>query len=98
MSTSNVGIGFQIKEKLAALQDAILAAHPTMPTLLREIHTQLRADKSIVTLMSPEEISIVVNGLKRQTNTELIVATMKGSGSRSGGKKGMQKSFDASEL
>lgn len=69
--------GFQIKEKCAALSLALLSAHPTIPVLLREIHTQLRSDPECVTLMSEAEIAIVVQGLQRQTGVEIVSAAVK---------------------
>lgn len=67
-------IGFELQEKLAALQNAVLARHPTMPTLLQEIHRTLKAQPENVTLMSEDEIAIVVSGLMQQTNTIMVRA------------------------
>lgn len=69
-------IGFELKEKLAALQNAVLARHPTMPTLLQEIHRTLKAQPENVTLMSEDEIAIVVSGLMQQTNTVMVRAAV----------------------
>ena len=69
-------IGFELKEKLAALQAAVLARHPTMPTLLQEIHRTLKAQPENVTLMTEDEIAIVVSGLMQQTNTVMVRATV----------------------
>lgn len=71
------GPGFELIEKVTALQAALLSAHPTLPVLLRNIHTQLRADPEITTLLSEDEIGIIVNGLKRQTQVELVTTTAK---------------------
>ncbi len=62
----------QIQSNILELQQALIAAHPTMPTLLRTIHASLKANPDVVTLLTPEEIGIVVTGLKRQTNIEII--------------------------
>lgn len=59
------------KSKISQLQESLLEAHPSMPILLREIHTQLRKDPELVTIISEDEIGIIVNGLKKQTNTEI---------------------------
>lgn len=64
----------EIQMKIAELQEALLSAHPTMPILLREIHTKLKADPAQVTLLSEEDIAIIVSGLKKQTNVELTNA------------------------
>ncbi len=71
------GTAYELVEKVTALQNALLTAHPTMPVLLRAIHTQLRSDPEIVTLLSEDEIGTIVNGLKRQTQVELVTSTVK---------------------
>lgn len=68
---------FDLQEKVAALQDALLSSHPTMPTLLRQIHTLLRADPEQVTLLSEEDISVIVRGLSKQTQVELVASSLK---------------------
>lgn len=74
----------QLKEKVLSLQNALLTAHPSMPVLLRDIHNNLKADEEIVTLLSEEDIGIIVSGLQKQTQTVIIAATMKkGNGSKS---------------
>ena len=67
----------QLSEKVLDLQSRLLAAHPTMPVLLREIHTQLRNDPELVTTLAEEEISIIVQGLMKQTQTEIATAVLK---------------------
>lgn len=64
----------EIQQTISELESALLNAHPEMPTLLRKIHTKLKADPAIVTLLSEEEIAQVINGLKVQTNVSLISA------------------------
>lgn len=65
----------EIQMKIAELQEALLNAHPQMPLLLRDIHKKLQADPAQVTLLSEEEIAIIVTGLKLQTNVELANAS-----------------------
>lgn len=72
-------ITFQLKEKVASLEAALLSAHPSMPLLLRDIHTALRAQPENVTLLSEEEISILVRGLEKQTGVYLAESVSKGS-------------------
>jgi hypothetical protein len=67
----------EIKIKIAELQAAILQSHPTMPTLLQAIHRILKSDPENVTLMSEEDIGILVSGLKKQTMTEITTAVLK---------------------
>lgn len=68
---------FEIKEKLAQLENALLEKLPTMPTLLRDIHRSLKADPDVVTLLSEEECAILVQGLKKQTQTEIATKVIK---------------------
>ena len=84
--SENTGQAFEVKEKLAALEVAMLEDTPTMPTLLRDIHRQLKSDDTLVTLLSEEEIAILVNGLKQQTRTVIATKAVK-----KGGTKAMSK-------
>lgn len=61
--------------QIASLQEALLSSHPKLPTLLREIHTAIKNDPEQVTLLSEEEISVIVSGLSRQTQTELVASS-----------------------
>ncbi len=70
-------IAFLLKEKVASLEAALLSAHPTMPALLKEIHSALRAQPENVTLMSEEEIAVIVRGLQKQTGTYLAESVSK---------------------
>lgn len=64
----------QIKEKITSLREKILTKHPSMPSLLQEIHTALLKNPEQVTLLSEEEIKDLVSGLEMQTNTFLVTA------------------------
>lgn len=61
----------QVKEKLAHLQNALLTKTPQLPLLLRDIHSALKKDPEVVTLLSPQDISIFIEGLKKQTGIHL---------------------------
>ena len=63
----------QLKEQVLALQNALLNAHPQMTTLLKTIHSQLKADPSLVTVLEEDDIAIVVSGLSKLQQT--IIAT-----------------------
>lgn len=67
----------EIQSTIQELQEALLSAHPEMPSLLRKIHTKLKADPELVTLLSEEEIAQVINGLKVQTNVSLVSSSAK---------------------
>lgn len=75
--------GFELKEKVASLSEAILSKHPRMPVLLREIHTTLRTYPEQVTLLEEEEIGIIVAGLQVQTNTAFAAAATKPAAAKS---------------
>ena len=70
-------LNLEIKTKLDELQQALLTQHPSMPTLLREIHKTLKAYPEQVTLMTEEEINIIVSGLEKQTSSNLAASAMK---------------------
>lgn len=70
-------LGFELREKCLALQQTILDRHPRLPILLREIHTTLSKYPEQVTLMTEDEIAIVVSGLKVQTGVEFAAAATK---------------------
>lgn len=68
---------FELQEKVASLSNALLERHPRMPQLLQDIYQNLRAQPENVTLLSEDEIAIIVNGLKEQTKTEFASAVTK---------------------
>jgi len=70
---------YVLNEAIAQLNNALLTSHPSMPVLLRTIHKQLRDDPELVTILSEEELGIIVNSLKKQTNTEIVASVVKGS-------------------
>jgi 3'-phosphoadenosine 5'-phosphosulfate (PAPS) 3'-phosphatase len=70
----------QIAEKILALETAILETNPAMPSMLREIHTALRADEELVTTLDESQVAIIVKGLSKQTNTVIVTAAMKTKG------------------
>lgn len=68
---------YELKEKVATLQSQLLTAHPQMPILLRTIHTQLAQDPELVTVLTEEEIGIIVRGLGIQMKTEITTTPVK---------------------
>jgi len=73
----------QLQEQILQLQTALTTANPGMPTMLRTIHTALRADPAIVTLLSPEEVGTIVASLMKQTNTIIATAAVSKKSSKS---------------
>lgn len=76
-------VPFELQEKIQSLQDSLLSRHPTMPTLLREIHTALRKQPENVVILSEDQISTIVKGLEMQTNTFLAQTVSKSAKSTS---------------
>jgi len=68
---------YQIKEKLARLEEMLLSKAPNMKELLRDIHRQLKADPDNVTVLSNEECAILVRGLERQTSASIAETVVK---------------------
>lgn len=68
---------FEVQEKLAQLETALLEATPNMAGLLRDIHRTLKKDPDVVTILSEEECSILVRGLKKQTATTIATSVAK---------------------
>ena len=68
---------YEIRNELAALEEALLTATPEMPKILRTIHSHLKKDPSLVTLLSDTEASILVRGLKKVTATEIATSAAK---------------------
>ena len=92
MSELNKSLQFEVAEAIQDLSDKLLSQHPEMPHLLRKIHQTLKANPEVVTLLSEEQIGVIVNGLSRQTQT--TIAT-----SLATGKKGKSiKSIGISDL
>jgi hypothetical protein len=68
----------QLEAQITELQSAILSAHPSLPILLQTIHRNLKADPELVTLLSDEQIGVIVNGLSRQTQTQIATSISTG--------------------
>jgi hypothetical protein len=67
----------QVSEKILSLQSQLLSQHPQLPILLREIHTTLKENPDCVTLLTDEEVGVIVNALKKQTATEIATVALK---------------------
>lgn len=72
MTTGN---DFDVREAIAALSSSLTVGHPQLPSLLRKIHTTLKADPDVVTILSDEERATVIAGLEIQTRTKLAEVT-----------------------
>ena len=66
-----------MQEKLASLEAALLEGTPNMPILLQDIHSHLRTDIELTSLISEEEVAIIVKGLSVQTNSVIAAKALK---------------------
>lgn len=69
---SGLGDDHPLKMQLAELEQALLGKLPEFRTILRDIHSKLRADPDCVTAMSEDEIGVIVSGLIHHANVEII--------------------------
>jgi hypothetical protein len=71
-----------IRGNILELSEMLEASAPGLPTKLKEIHKKLKADPDVVTILSNEEVSIIVQGLKKQTKTEIATTALKKRGTK----------------
>lgn len=62
------------KMKLAELEQQLEDQVPGFAFTLRDIHRTLGSDANVITVLSEDEISIIVKGLARQMDTTVVVA------------------------
>lgn len=72
-----------ISLKVSELQASLLAADPMMPHLLRDIHQTLKQDPENVTLLTSDQVAIIVSGLSKQTQTTITSSILSGSKGKS---------------
>jgi len=72
-----------ISIKIAELYEAVQQTLPNMPTILRTIHANLKTDPELVTLLSSNEVSIIVSGLSKQTQTTITTSILSGTKGKS---------------
>lgn len=94
VSTDNIpDEAVSFKNMLLELEDKLNNRVDNFPYLLRDIHQHLRRDPEIVTVLSDEEIGLIIRGIKTMTGTVLgTSATAKKTGGRS--KKSMPVTAD----
>jgi len=67
----------QLQGKIAEMSEILENSAPGLPTLLRTIHSQLKKDPNLVTILTDEECSVLVKGLKEHTKIELACVAIK---------------------
>ena len=60
--------------KLWELEEALDKQMPDRAQILKQIHDSLKADPTVVTLLTDEAIGIIVKGLTDHTNTTIVAA------------------------
>lgn len=85
----------EIQMKIGELQAQLLSDHPQMPTLLREIHTTLKADPETVTLLTDAEVGTIVAALQKFTGNHITAAATK---TKAAGSRAALKSITADDL
>lgn len=58
--------------EMAELEQALNDRVPGFANILREIHMKLKKDPATVTLLTDEEIGLIVSGLERHTNVTIV--------------------------
>lgn len=70
-------ISNDLENKILQLQAAVQSRIPDMNSQLQIIWTALKQQPENVTLLSEEQIQIIVSGLEVQTNNKLVEITLK---------------------
>lgn len=69
--------------KLWELEEALDKQMPDRVHILKHIHDSLKADPTVVTLLTDEAIGLIVKGLTDHTNTTIVAAPKKATTKRS---------------
>ena len=67
----------RVLEKCQELEEALSTDLPGFPYILKDIHETLRADPDVVTLLTEEQIAIIVKGLEKHTGIVVTPAKAK---------------------
>lgn len=80
-------VHFELLDRLAKLEEALLARDPMMKTHLGAIHKQLITHEELVHLLKPEQIGEIVRAQQAHTNTSLAQEVTTGSGKSKAAKR-----------
>ena len=81
-------------QKLAALEEALLASDPSMPQHLGEIHRLLISHEELVHLLKDEEIGKIMSAQQKHTDTVLLGSIKESSGKAAANKKAAKISIE----
>ena len=79
----------ELEQKIAELDAAMTAKHPSFNSLLQIIHRNLSGDPALVYLLKPEQKSAIMRGLMVRTQTQIVEEKVKSSAS--GNNKALKK-------
>jgi hypothetical protein len=71
-----------VRMRLLELKEQLLAAAPSMPTLLRDIRKQLQNSPECVTALTEEEINIIVSSAEKLATIQLAQTVTKSATSK----------------
>ena len=83
----------QVNQRVAYLQEALLAQDPRMRDHLKEIHKLLITHEELVHLLKDEDIAKIMEAQQVVTNTTLAAATTGTKGKAAASKKAAQLSL-----
>ena len=66
-----------IQNNLAMIKEELAKTIPNIAQSIRFIHQALSKDQDLVTIMSEEELAVLISGLKVQTRTEITASVAK---------------------
>lgn len=69
--------GSPLEMELAQLQADLLAKVPSFRTVLQDIHRKLKADPAVVTILTDDEIGLIISGLKTHAQVDVIAPQKK---------------------
>ena len=75
MNTNQDPIYLELASSIQELEQALLAEHPQMPTLLRQIHAGLLQNPAAIHSLNDDQIAMIIKGLTSYTNTEIVAST-----------------------
>lgn len=73
--TNQDPIYLELASSIQDLEQALLAGHPQMPTLLRQIHAGLLQNPAAIHSLNDDQIAMIIKGLTSYTNTEIVAST-----------------------
>lgn len=68
---------FLVVEKIARLENCLLASDPQMPHLLRAIHTALHQDPELVHFLEPAQVGVITKAAFTQAKITVVTTSVK---------------------